>query len=306
MFGYTVPVENILDQDDRRIYRSYYCETCHHLKEEYGFASTLTVNYEMTFMNLFFNSVFDDGMLIDGKPGGLFCIFRKSACGNEMMHAMAAYTVLVANNSLIDDVADDSDTLRGKLGLLWLNRAITKAKNEFPEYDRCILNGYEKLRIAEKDKNNDPFKMGTLSSQSLIDVMRLMLKERLDRDIEELFRGFGIWVYIMDAVEDLDDDFRDGTYNPFLVGVGNYVNKRKFIKDNIFTIGETMGEAIKKIQIQYVKLRPRLIRNAAIIDNIIYQGLPYSAQRVLHGDKLDLSCRNMINGKLTRAYPTSL
>ncbi len=306
MFGYTIPIESILSNNDRRIYRSYYCETCHHLREEYGYIPTLTVNYEMTFMTMFFNSILEDGVLIDNKPGGLFCLFRHSASSNELIHKITAYTILVAKNSLIDDVSDNSDILKGKMGLLGLNRAINKAMKEFPDYDRVIMDGYNKLKDAEKNGWKDPVLMGRYSSQSLVDVIDIMLGDRSDDDIREFFRKIGIWVYIMDAVEDLDDDNKDGTYNPFLVDNNDFISKREFVKNNLFRIGELMGNTIGDIQKQYVKLRPRLRYNQNIIDNIIYQGMSFSAQRIINGEKMDLTCKNVINGRLTRGEPVSL
>ena len=305
MFGYTVPIESMLSDDARRIYRSYYCETCHHLREEYGYVSTLTVNYEMTFANVFFNSILDDGMLIDNRPGGRFCIFRHSASNDELMHKLTAYTILVANNSLLDDVSDDPNSLKGKLGLLFLNPSIKKAAKEFPEYDRAILDGYDILRKAEAQKLNDPLLMGRYSAQSMIDVLDMMLGERMDDDMRELFRGFGIWVYVMDAIEDLDSDFKDRTYNPFLVNNKDFHDKKEFIRNNIFPIGELMGKCIENIQSQYVKLRPRLRFNQEIMDNIIYKGLSFSAHRIIRGDKMDLSIRNMLDSKMNRGLPPS-
>ena len=305
MFGYTIPIESLLSPDDRRIYRSYYCETCHHLREEYGLIPTLTVNYEMTFANMFFNSIFEEGKLIDNKPGGLFCIFRHSASDDELMHKLTAYTILVAKNSLVDDVADNNNDLKGKLGLLALNPAIRNACEEFPEYDRLIMEGYEDLRKLEQSKEKDPFVAGRYSAQSMIDVFDVMLGDRIDDDIRELFRGFGIWVYIMDAIEDLDDDHKEGQYNPFLVDNDGFQDKKQFIRDNIFTIGEIVGRAIKDIQDSYALVRPRLRFNQNIIDNIINIGLSTSAHRIIRGDKMDLSLKNMLNGRMNRGMPPS-
>ena len=305
MFGYTIPIESLLSTDDRRIYRSYYCETCHHLREEYGFIPTLTVNYEMTFANLFFNSILDDGRLIDNKPGGLFCILRHSASDDELMHRLTAYTILVAKNSLVDDVADDNNDLKGKLGLLALNPAIRRACKEFPEYDRLIMDGYEELRKLEGSREKDPFVAGRYSAQSMMDVFDVMLGDRIDDDIKEMFRGFGIWVYIMDAIEDLDDDHKEGQYNPFLIDNDTFHDKKQFIRDNIFMIGEVVGKAIKDIQDSYAKVRPRLRFNQNIIDNIINLGLSASAHRVIRGDRMDLSLRNMLNGRMNRGMPPS-
>ena len=307
MFGYTIPIESSLSDEDRITYRNYYCETCHHLREEYGFISTMTVNYEMTFAMLFFNSILDEGMLIDGNRKSKICIMKHSASSEEFMKRLTAYNVLVAKNSFLDDVMDDENSLKGKFGLLALNRAIQKAQKNYPEYDELVLKGYDVLREVEKTGESDPVVMGRYSSQSMIDVLSVLLGERFDERMNELFRQLGIWVYVMDAIEDMDEDFMDGTYNPFIVNNTTFENKMKYIKDNVFGIGELMGGIIADIQRAYVKLRPDLKYNVGILDNIIYQGIPNSAHRIIRGDKtMSLSVRNIFTQRMNRGVPPSM
>ena len=66
-----------------------------------------------------------------------------------------------------------------------------------------------------------------------------------------------------------------------------------------------MGKCIENIQSQYVRLRPRLRFNQEIMDNIIYKGLSFSAHRIIRGDKMDLSIRNMLDSKMNRGLPPS-
>ena len=296
MFGYTVPIETILSPEDRITYRNYYCETCHHLREEYGFIPTLTVNYEMTFAALFFNSVLEEGERIHYVPKKHFCLIRHSASHTELMHKLTAYSILVANNSLLDDKMDDSNSLKANLGLLGLNRAIIKAKNEFPEYDEAILRGYGKLREIEASGECDPIVMGDYSAQSMIDVLEIMLGDSFDDRMHDLFRNLGIWVYVMDAIEDLDEDKEEGTYNPFIAGNPDFKDKKDFVKNNIFPI-----------QAAYSSLRNDIRYNGDILDNIIYQGIPYSAHRIIRGDKtMSLSMINMITGRMNRGIPPTM
>ncbi len=306
MFGYTIPIESKLSHHDRITYRNYYCETCHHLREEYGLMPTLTVNYEMTFAALFFNSILDEGESIHYEPKGHFCIFKKSASHTELMHRITAYSVLVANNSLLDDKMDGS-SLKANLGLLALNRAISKAKSEFPDYDEAILKGYEKLREIEASGECDPITMGSYSAQSMIDVLEIMLGDKFDDRMHRLFRNLGIWVYVLDAIEDLDDDMIEGTYNPFIAGNPGIKNKKDFVKNNIFLVGETVGKIVGNIQSSYLSLRNDIRFNGDILDNIIYQGIPHSSNRIIKGDKnMSLSLKNMITGRMNRGPPPTM
>jgi hypothetical protein len=268
---------------------------------------TLTVNYEITFAALFFNSILSEGEKIHYIPKRHFCLIRKSASHTELMHRITAYSVLVANNSLLDDKMDDSGSLKANLGLLGLNRAITKAKKEFPEYDEAILKGYEKLREIEASGECDPIVMGRYSAQSMIDVLELMLGEQFDHRMHELFRNLGIWVYVMDAIEDFDEDKEEGTYNPFVKGYPEFKDKKAFVKDNIFLVGETMGKIVGNIQSAYSALRNDIRYNGDILDNIIYQGIPFSTHRVIRGDKsMSLSLKNMITARMNRGMAPSM
>lgn len=306
MFGYTVPIEGLLSANEAKVYRNYYCETCHQLRENYGYISTMSVNYEMTFANMFFSSILDEGILIEEQPKGKICIIKHSASNAEFMKKLAAYTILVANNSLVDDKEDDVSSLKANLGLLGLNRAITKAKEDYPEYDEVIMKGYRKLVEIEKSGEKDAIVVGRYSAQSMIDVLDLMFGDDMDVNVRELFRNLGIWVYVMDAVEDLDDDMLEGAFNPFLVNKPAFKNKKAFINDNIFLIGEMMGSIITNIQQYYTAVRPELRFNQNILDNIIFQGIPQSAHRIMRGDNsMSLSLKNMFTGRMNRGAPPS-
>jgi len=303
MFGYTIPIESMLSSIDTKIYRNYYCEACHQLKQEYGFLSTAVVNYEMTFMNIFLNSLLDEGILIKQQSKGKICILKRSAGNTELLKKLATYTILVANNGLIDDKID-SPSLKSNLGLLTLNRAIIKAKKDCPEYDEVIMKDYIALRNSENDNCNDVIKMGQLSAQSMLDVLEMMLGEIFTDDLRELFKNLGVWVYVMDAIEDLDEDALDGTYNPFLAGRNDFTNMKEFIQNNIYVFTNIISGIIRNIQTSYSNMRPSLRYNQTIIDNIIYQGIPASTQRIMKGDKtMNLNIKNMISERLSRGNP---
>ena len=111
----------------------------------------------------------------------------------------------------------------------------------------------------------------------------------------------------MDAIEDLDDDKNEGTYNPFIAANPDFTNKKEFVKNNIFPIGEIMGGIIGRIQAAYASLRDDLKFNENILDNIIYQGLSFSAHRIIRGDKLmDMSITKMITGRMNRGVPPTM
>jgi len=301
MFGYTIPMEPMMSSEEVAAYRGYYCETCHQLRDGYGVMSTIIVSYEMTFANLILNSIMDEGEIIKVPDTGKFCVFRHSKRHTDLLNKMAAYTVLVANNGLIDDRMD-GPSVKSNFGLLWLNRSIERARHDFPHYDELIMKGYEELREKEAAGCNDPIEMGRTSAMSMIWVLREIVDDEWTPELEELFLNMGIWIYVMDAIEDLEDDFKEKQYNPFLVGVTEFTNAKDFITKNVYSISGTLNTILGRMQAAYQAIRPSMKANVSITDNIIYQGVPISVRKVMSGNsKMQPSFRNLFAGRINRS-----
>ena len=300
MFGYAVPVDMTLSPEDAAAYRGYYCETCHQLRDCYGVMSAVIVSYEMTFASIILNSVSSDGTDVPVPKSGPLCVLRHASRRTELLRKLAAYSVLVAGNDLLDDKLD-GPTVKSNFGSLWMNRSIQRARSDFPEYDRLILEGYDKLREKEAAGCSDPVEMGYASAQSMVDVMRVMNGHEWTPVLERLFSNLGAWVYVMDAIDDLDDDYAKGQYNPFLVGVEEYQSVRSFVTANIYDITDAVRRIVGEIQSAYAKLRPSMIRNTGICDNIIYQGIPTTVRLVMDGrSRMKPTVTDMISGKMNR------
>ena len=305
MFGYTFPIDPMMSSEDQAAYRAYYCETCHQLRDGYGVMSTVIVSYEMTFASIILNSVLDEGVIKDRPKNGKLCVLRHSDTHTELLRRLAAYSVLVANNGLVDDRMD-GPSLKSNLALLWLNHSIDRARNDFPEYDELIMKGYDILREKEAAGCSDPLEMGRASAASMIWVLREMIGEKWTPELEELFENMGIWVYVLDAIEDLDDDHRKGQYNPFLSGCTDFTNGKEFISRNIYSVSEVINTVVSGIQRSYLKVREKMRANQSVTDNIIYQGIPVAVRRVMAGEsKMQPSVRNLFSGRINRSIGSS-
>ena len=305
MFGYTFPIEPMMTNEEQAAYRAYYCETCHQLRDGYGVMSTVIVSYEMTFASIILNSVLEGGVIDKEPKAGKLCVFRHSDNHTELLRRLAAYTVLVANNGLVDDKLD-GPSVKSSFGLLWLNRSIERARSDFPHYDELIMKGYGILREKEAAGCSDPVEMGKASAASMIWVLREMVGEEWTPELEALFEGMGIWVYVLDALEDLDDDFKGDQYNPFLAGCKDFVSGKQYIEKNIYRISEILNGIISGIQRAYLSVRERMKANQTVTDNIIYQGIPVAVRRVMAGEsKMQPSFRNLFSGRINRSIGSS-
>jgi len=301
MFGYIVPHYGKMMPSAYATYQRYYCETCHQLRSGFGLISTLAVSYDMTFNTIAINSA-ADGEHVRHTPSSPLCVFKGPYANTSVFGSLAAYTVLLAKWELVDDDTD-KPSIKSKIASLAFGRAIAKAERQFPECDEAIGTGFGELRRMELSGRSDPIRMGhafgTHLSRALTDIAGI---HGDNAEMKDMFADLTAAVYLMDAVDDLDEDYMNGTYNPFLVGCERFINKERFIGDNVYAVTERMNEAIGALQRSYSAVRKGMVRNTDVTDNIIYHGIPNSARSVLNCSCSSRpSAMNMIRSRMKRS-----
>lgn len=76
---------------------------------------------------------------------------------------------------------------------------------------------------------------------------------------------------MLDALDDLKEDYKSKNYNPFLAKFGNFQNKEQFIADNKDDIDFIINITINKM-IENFNLLP-ITEGRDLLTNIIYYGL---------------------------------
>jgi len=300
MFGYTVPLYSKLSPSDLSAYRRYYCETCHQLRAGYGILSTAAVNYDMTFNTMVMNSFMNDTPHFEGRDNSILCVLGRPKADSELFRKMAAYTVLLTKWELADD-SFDKPSVKSNAASLMLGRAIAKAEREYPEYDEAVGKGFEELRGMEASGCTDAAAMGESFGRSLSYALKDMAGEKAGNGLGDLFTHLSASVYLMDAIDDLDQDYLDGTYNPLLEGRGGFRNKTQFIAENLYELSDSLNKAIGRLQTSYSAARGHLAFDTGVTDNIVYFGIPDSAKRVMSGSsEARASIKNAFDGRRKR------
>ena len=218
---------------------------------------------------------------------------------HELMLDMAAYTLILTKWELFDDDTDDP-SLKSKFISLTLNRAIEKAVRMHPDYDDMVGKGFSELRALELDGCRDARLMGRTFGKGLIGALEDITGDCYSDALGEVFTELSTAVYIMDAIDDLDEDFMEGTYNPLLPESG-FVNARKLIDSDIFRFAGMMNETIGNLQSGYSSIRPSMKGNVSLCDNIVYFGIPESARRVISGNaQAKASIKNVFSNRSAR------
>ena len=298
MFGYTVPSYAKLAPADLKRYRKYYCEGCHQLRGGFGLTGTTTVNYDMTFNTILLSGIMGEALDFDPTTASI-CVLDRPKADSDMMRKMAAYTLILTKWELVDDDTD-KPSLKTKLISLTLNRAIEKAVSMYPEYDAMVGEGFSNLRDLELAGCRDARRMGNVFGEGLIGPLADIAGDHSSKDLDRVFVELSTAVYIMDAVDDLEDDYMDGTYNP-LIPESGFINRKSFMDAHVYEVADLVNETVGQLQGSYSVVRKQMKGNQSLCDNIVYFGIPESAKKVMTGEaKAKASIKNIISNRRDR------
>lgn len=289
MFGYVLPRRDKLSEAENTRYRAAYCGLCRCLKERYGFRARFLVNYDMTF--LYF-------LLQEGEPKQperCFCparpFCRKDCLPRDgAMDYAADLSVLLSCWKLRDAGRDEGFFKRMAAGFcLWLYKkpfrlasAARENENRVFGAQLACLNALEDQRCASIDRAADAF-------SSLLKACAGYHPDGNQRRATELLLyHVGRFLYLTDALEDLPKDNKSGAYNPLRYryelqnGALAQTDKEQFLE----TVDASISMAASALELLPVTA------DRAILNNIIYYGLPAVLRRVADG-----SFRKKGNGK---------
>jgi hypothetical protein len=252
----------------------------------------------MTFNSIILNSISSEGIERQNIKNGMVCILGKRAV-NELLEKIAGYTIILTKWELEDDKRDNA-SIRSGAARLALGRAIRKAERIYAEYDEQVAKGFEILMRMESEGCTDAVRIGRTFSETLMPAMRDIAGDTWNKDLEDLLIGMGTMIYVIDAVDDIDEDIRNGTFNPFLAGYECPPGKDEFIRDEVYKITDMTHNIMKDIQTSYSSIRGSMRFHKGIGDNVIFHGIPDSVKRVLCGPPSSHGLRNAISSRTLR------
>lgn len=270
MFGYVKINKMDLTFREYEHYRGYYCGLCKCLKDNHGEISRLSLNYDITFLVLILTSVYRPKSTIIEEGCITNPFKKKKKIINEITEYAASMNVLLAYYKLEDNLKDDNK-LKDKVAYTMYKGKLKSAYEKYPKKAEFIKEQLEILYNLEKAKNTNI----DLVSNKFGNLMSEIFAYKQDENENELRRiGFNIgkYIYLLDAYEDLDKDYNNGSYNPFI----DYIDKKEELKLRVDKlISMSLGMVGKGIENLNLKM------NTSIIENIVYSGVYLRYQNIL-------------------------
>ena len=105
MFGYVLPSRDRLDERERERFRAVYCGLCHTLRERYGFAASLLLNYDFTLLAILLSSGDEESCTVR-RCAVHPCKGCRAQTSTPALEAAADRTVILSWWQLRDHIAD--------------------------------------------------------------------------------------------------------------------------------------------------------------------------------------------------------
>jgi hypothetical protein len=252
----------------------------------------------------------------DFKARGCAVNYRRRPVlnGTPLLQRLAAANIILAYHKLSDDVADGGGAgKRAARGLL--RRAYKKAKKQLPDADAAIAAGYARLRALETEQCPSPDRAADCFAESLAAAAEAVIgADTADKkpinttpdgvnadknnpintetdaktaapseNLRGLCYNLGRFVYFADALDDLDEDAKHKTYNPFLASFGGYTSRRAFVDAHKSEIGFALYSSLNRLWEYADALNFTQCRN--LLHNILFYGIRIKAERLLNADK---------------------
>lgn len=292
MFGYIYPFKPDLKIRYYDTFKSYYCSLCHAIKKNYGNIPRVSINYDTTFMAIFLDSFSNTKQTIEKKTCMIHPVEKKFIIKNNTSINYASHiTIILTYNKIIDDINDENNLL-SKIILPIFNKYIQKLPQDLYEIKENIFKHLKDLKTLENsndkislDEFSHPFASLTKNIFSYFGKTNNFDKNYLI-SMENLGYNLGKWIYLIDAFNDIEKDFKNKCFNPlFKVHNIDLDNKNKdYIIEFKRTIKDSFSSTLTYVNYKCLENFQNIAmeKNYDLIENILQLGMPFKIDRIVN------------------------
>lgn len=273
MFGYLTANTELLTPEELERYKACYCGLCRSLQKRHGQAARLTLNYDMTFLVLLLQSLYEP----EETRGEDTCLPHplqaRAWQRSEASDYGADLNVALAYLKCLDDWEDEG-SLKALAQAETLRGAYERVCRDYPRQCAAISRGMEALHALERERKEDPDAAAACFG-GLLGELFVWREDRWSETLRRMGDALGRCLYVMDACMDLDGDATWNRYNPFRRYYGLSNNEQRF--------RSIMNMLLSDCLMAFDRLP--LVQDASILKNILCVGLWTQFDRKYKGKK---------------------
>lgn len=281
MLGYVKAWKPEMKIKDYELYRGIYCSLCRALGRLYSPVAQLFLSYDFTFAAVLRMAVSDS----DCSFSKFRCPYNPSKkclkCSDTSVIDFCVHALIITvYYKVLDNLHDSGVGSKILAALIYpiVKLMHKKAARLAPEVDKIIGESMKNQEETEKKSDVGIDEAAHSSADALGRVLALGFENKRREALYSLGYMVGRYVYILDAADDLEDDLKKGSFNPFggeYQDIGNAEKRNEFAERVRGMLNLTQSGALDALDSFEKK------RFGDILENIIFDGLTFSAEKVL-------------------------
>ena len=282
MFGYIAPLVPELKVKEHEAFKGYYCGLCKTIKENYSNTARFMLSYDCAVLSLLLSSLSEDMPTVTEERCVASPLKKKTIIRSEQAKYAAGVNVLLGYGKVKDNAADDKK-LSAHMLLLLFSRQFRHASRDYEELSGKFALHLGSLAQLEEQKCDNIDEVSSRFGELLAEVFSLapfpFMDEGTKKAMYHLGYNLGRWIYVADAVDDLEKDYKKDRYNVYLQRSFDDINghRQRIREEAQFNMNYTLYEACKAYELLDIK------RDKGLIDNIMYEGLAKKTEDILKG-----------------------
>lgn len=267
MFGYVAASMQELNEAQKERWGSVYCGICRRIARQSSSAARLVLRYDCAFLALLLMSLYEP----EETGGKSRCLAhpvkKKSWVDNEYIRYCADMNVALGYYKALDDKADEHK-LSGSVLAAALKKDVAAIRKRYPRQCEAIKKCLEELSRLEAENSRDIDRCAGCFG-NLLGALFVYRQDIWASTLEKMGFALGRFIYLADALCDLEQDRASGRYNPYLAASRDASQGKEHLVMAMASCSD------------YFERLP-LVQDKDILDNIIYSGVWLRIQEENH------------------------
>ncbi len=261
MFGYITINSEIMSDEEKARYRTYYCGLCRALHARYGTLSRLALSNDMTFLGLLLSSLYEPSELKNAGVCPVHPVRQQAYLQSAALDYAADMNILlswyVQQDHLLDDHSGSAALLSRRLA-----PAYEKLKRRYPEKCTEMEACMDRIHVLEAQETVQLDALCHLSGRIVGEVFRWKRDVWADA-LGCAGEALGAFIYLMDAMDDVKQDKRRHRFNPLMQAhtEPDYFDR---LRESMTLLAAQAAEALDSLPLEH---------DVGLIRNAVYSGI---------------------------------
>ena len=277
MFGYIKPFRPELRLREDEEYKAVYCGLCKELGRSFGLFARMTLSYDFAFMAMFFMALDEDICPSYEKCSCIAHPFKKRCrcCENRAVSLSAKAAMILTYYKLKDDLTDKG--FFKKIAAAFLMPFASSARKKalaFGNEAKFIDNAAAKMMEEQQKLEKENCGISDMAAEPTAKFLEELISLGGNGKNESVLRRFGYllgrYIYLCDAIDDLESDRKNKNYNPFLFSGEDALSEAKAV---LFMTVAELSDDLDLLELKRYK---------ETVENTVSLGLKSEVERIIN------------------------